>query len=70
MNIEQCLKKDGVYNLLELGDSMSEFNAIIKNREVKFQEVKLNPFKIIPVNEKKVSLICDLHSSEDWEFID
>jgi len=69
MEIEDCLKKDGKYNLVELGDLMSEFNAIIKNGKVKFQEIKLNPFKIVPVDEKKVSLMCDLHSSENWEFI-
>lgn len=66
MNIDECLKKDGAYQLIELEDMMSEFRAIVKDGKVKFQEVKLSPFKVEPLDEKRIVLMCTLHESEEW----
>ncbi len=66
MNVEDCMKEDGGYFLLECGDRLSEFELIIKDGKTNFKEIQIQPFKELEINDNDFNLICDLHESNNW----
>ena len=71
MNIENM--KDGKYVLIYLKDQDDEFEIKVKDgKEVKDGKDKKhtiyrnNHGKVSLVEDDEISLLCDLHESEDW----
>lgn len=65
MTLEECLKKDGKYILLECKDYLQEFELIVKSGKETIFEI--NYGKYSKINEKDFSLKCDLHEDNGWE---
>ena len=68
MTLEECLKKDGTYILLECKNHYPEFELVVKDGEHVIYSIEYSPFTKRMLNEKKdISLMCDLHEDTGWE---
>lgn len=63
MNIEEM--KDGKYVLLECLDYPDEFEIEVKDGK---HTIKRNNYGVVtPVKDNEISLLCDLHESNNWK---
>ena len=68
MTLEECLKQDGTYILLECKNYYPEFELVVKDGEYVIYSIEYSPFKKVMLSEKKdISLMCDLHEDKGWE---
>ena len=67
MNIEECLKEDGKYILLECQEYAEEYELIVKDYDSQLFQIIGFPFSKEKVSDRDISLLCDLHESEDWK---
>jgi len=64
MTIEECLKKDGNYYLIECKDYISEFEMEVKDGKENI--IKMDYGKRSELDPKDFSLKCDLYEDKGW----